>query len=238
MKKVLKSLVLILVVSLAFVLTSCSKEEKQTYKTELETTYAIALVDPSLVKEGYTLIGLLSVSQSSIDNLPAGTYNTLYQLGSTVPAGEYYPVYVENSAIGEDGKFSYPEVELKSLNFSGYYTAEGKRIATTNAAEVLYARYISFGQAGLVVVVCILIVFAMLALLWGIVSLFKFIAPKPKKEKEQAKEEATPVSQTKQGIKLEDIKDDDMMVAALIATIDYHDEIKQDVRVVSIKELK
>ena len=237
MKKVLKSLVLILVVSLTFILTSCSKEEKQTYKTE-ETTYAAALVDSSLQKEGYTLIGLLSTNQTSIDNLPAGTYNTLYQLGSTIPAGEYYPVYVENSAIGEDGKFSYPEVELKSLNFSGYYTADGKRVATTNAAEVLYARYISFGQAGLVVVVCILIVFAMLALLWGIVSLFKFIAPKPKKEKEQVKEEATPVSQTKQGIKLEDIKDDDMMVAALIATIDYHDEIKKDVRVVSIKEVK
>ena len=37
---------------------------------------------------------------------------------------------------------------------------------------------------------------------------------------------------------MEDIKDDDMMAAALVATIDYHEETGENVRVVSIKEIK
>lgn len=94
---------------------------------------------------------------------------------------------------------------------------------------------ITVGEAALVTVVCMIIVFLMLALLWGIVALFKFIPAK----KEKAKEEAPVVSQpaARPAIKMSDIKDDDMMVAALVATIDYHEEIKEDVRVVSIKEI-
>lgn len=41
----------------------------------------------------------------------------------------------------------------------------------------------------------------------------------------------------KQPISLSDIKDDDMMVAALVASIDYYNEIKKDVRIMSIKEI-
>jgi len=37
---------------------------------------------------------------------------------------------------------------------------------------------------------------------------------------------------------LSDIKDEDMMVAGLIASIDYYEDIKKDVRVVSIKEIQ
>lgn len=84
----------------------------------------------------------------------------------------------------------------------------------------------------LIALVCVLIVFAMLMLLWGIIALFKFL-PKPK-EKEEAKP-TTNVS--KPSLKMEDITDEDMMVAALVASIDYHNETKQDVKVVSIKEL-
>jgi hypothetical protein len=53
-------------------------------------------------------------------------------------------------------------------------------------------------------------------------------------------EVAAPVVSTPQprpSLKLEDIKDDDMMAAALVATIDYYEETKQDVRVVSIKQI-
>ena len=92
---------------------------------------------------------------------------------------------------------------------------------------------INFGSACLIALVCIIIVFAMLALLWGIVALLKFIPAK----KEKVKEEQAPVKNAEPKLRLEDIKDEDMMVAALVATIDYHEETKKDVRVVSIKEL-
>ena len=94
---------------------------------------------------------------------------------------------------------------------------------------------ITIGQAALVTVVCMLIVFAMLALLWGIVALFKFIPTKKAKAVEAAPVAAQPVARP--SLKMSDITDEDMMVAALVATIDYHEEIKEDVRVVSIKEI-
>ncbi len=49
--------------------------------------------------------------------------------------------------------------------------------------------------------------------------------------------EVTPVQETRVPLKLEDIKDDDMMVAALVATIDYASDGKTDVRLVSIKQI-
>lgn len=92
------------------------------------------------------------------------------------------------------------------------------------------------GQAGLIALVCVIIVFGMLAILWGVVSLFKLIPHKaPKTESQPATKASAPVQ--KSAIKLEDIKDEDMMVAALVASIDYHEEVKEDVKVVSIKEL-
>ena len=52
------------------------------------------------------------------------------------------------------------------------------------------------------------------------------------------KEKQTPVkNKFKKPFELSDIKDEDMMVAALVASIDYYDEIKKDVRVISIKEI-
>ena len=50
-----------------------------------------------------------------------------------------------------------------------------------------------------------------------------------------ALKEITPI---KKSISLSDIKDEDMMVAALVASIDYYNEINKDVRIVSIKEIK
>lgn len=92
---------------------------------------------------------------------------------------------------------------------------------------------LNIGNACLIAIVCIIIVFLMLALLWGIVELFRLL-PEPKKQTEP---QVTPNVQVRKAISMADIKDDDMMVAALVATIDYHNETKQDVRVVSIKEL-
>jgi hypothetical protein len=94
---------------------------------------------------------------------------------------------------------------------------------------------LSIGETLLIALVCIIIVFLMLALLWGIVSLFRFL-PKPKEK--VVEEKTTPVkSLERKPISVEDIKDEDMMVAALVASIEYRNEVKEDVRVVSIKEL-
>jgi len=103
-------------------------------------------------------------------------------------------------------------------------------IDTSSFASIL-------GDSALISVVCMAIVFLMLALLWGIVALFKFL-PKEKEKAVAASKASAPVAKSaSKGIKLEDIKDDDMMVAALVASIDYHNEIKKDVKVVSVKEI-
>lgn len=95
---------------------------------------------------------------------------------------------------------------------------------------------ISFFDGLSVTAICVLIVFAMLILLALAVALFQFI----KGGDNKVEEVAAPVVSTRQprpSLKLEDIKDDDMMAAALVATIDYYEETKQDVRVVSIKQI-
>lgn len=89
------------------------------------------------------------------------------------------------------------------------------------------------GDGLLYSLVCVLIVFFVLAVICTIVSLMKFI------KKPEAKTEtvvSAPVPTTKR-LTIEDITDEDMMVAALIATIDYRNEVKTDVRLVSIKQI-
>lgn len=96
-------------------------------------------------------------------------------------------------------------------------------------------------NALLVSFVAIVIVFGVLLLIIGITHfLFKglnalFAAiDKKKKNKNLAKvEENAPATPQKV-----EITDDDMMAAVLAATIDYQQEVKCDVRVVSVKEIK
>jgi Na+-transporting methylmalonyl-CoA/oxaloacetate decarboxylase gamma subunit len=77
----------------------------------------------------------------------------------------------------------------------------------------------------------IFIVFLLLSIVTLAISLLKHIAVEEKpKTKTIEKTITKPIS-------LSDIKDEDMMVAALVASIDYYNEIKKDVRVVSIKEI-
>ncbi len=90
---------------------------------------------------------------------------------------------------------------------------------------------LSFGGACLLSLICMLIVFGVLFLLWGLVALMNTLTSKSKKSIKVLDNSNT----TYQNI--EDITDPDMMVAALVASIDYHDEVKKDVRVKSIKEL-
>jgi sodium pump decarboxylase gamma subunit len=84
--------------------------------------------------------------------------------------------------------------------------------------------------------VAIAIVFIVLALLVVIVSLMSKIKFKEgKKEAAPAPVAAAPVQKK---FSVEDIKDEDMMVAALVATADFIEETKKtDVRVVSVKQI-
>ena len=82
--------------------------------------------------------------------------------------------------------------------------------------------------------VAIAIVFIVLALLVLIVSLMSKI--KFKEAKKEAP--ATPVVAPQKKFTIDDIKDEDMMVAALVATADFIEETKKtDVRVVSVKQI-
>lgn len=64
--------------------------------------------------------------------------------------------------------------------------------------------------------------------------MFKFLK---RKNDATPKEVETPKSVEKKKFTIEDITDEDMMVAALVASIDFQEESKGNVRVLSIKEL-
>ena len=93
---------------------------------------------------------------------------------------------------------------------------------------------ISFIDGLIFSIVAMAIVFLMLTILVfciKLVSLIKF------KDTSKKKQETTPVVSKK--LTMEDIKDEDMMVAALVATADFVEETKcKDARLVSIKEIR
>lgn len=90
----------------------------------------------------------------------------------------------------------------------------------------------AFGLALLISIIAILTVFAILFIIVLSVNVLKLVG----KGKEEVATISTPTVNKK--LTLSDIKDEDMMVAALIATIDYNNETKKDARLVSIKEIK
>ena len=77
----------------------------------------------------------------------------------------------------------------------------------------------------------IMVVFLILGFVAISISLLKYMVI----EKEVT--ETPEIKTIKKSISLSDIKDEDMMVAALVASIDYYNEINKDVRIVSIKEI-
>lgn len=93
---------------------------------------------------------------------------------------------------------------------------------------------ISFVEGLLFSLVAILIVFLVLVLIILCVTLlskFKF--------KEKVKETAVaPAAQSAKKLTIDDIKDEDMMVAALVATAEFVEEVgEKDARLVSIKQI-
>lgn len=173
------------------------------------------------------------LKEAEVKNIPSGKFYKLYQktYQGTLPDGEYVLVYEAQDAnlypsIKANGKFYAGVYMLNDLNLT--------RINEVNSSKVVYVRVIGFGDALLMSIICILIVFLILIIISLIVSLFKFkkqIAP-------SSPNALAPTTSTDTNILLEDIKDPDMMAAALVASIDYHEEIKEDVKIKSIKEIK
>ena len=98
---------------------------------------------------------------------------------------------------------------------------------------------ITVGEGALYSVLAIAMVFAILLIIIGVTYLvFKitglFDLKKELDEAKKAKESASAPAPSGEVT----IKDDDMMAAVLVATIDYRLTHKSDVRVVSVKEIK
>lgn len=98
------------------------------------------------------------------------------------------------------------------------------------------------GTGALYSIVSILMVFVILLIIIGITTLvFKLtgLFEMKKQIEEQNKKDVLPTTQAVVNEpKQVEITDEDMMAAVLVATIDYRKEIKKDVRLVSVKEVK
>ena len=105
--------------------------------------------------------------------------------------------------------------------------------------KIIMLTDMSISDGAILSLVSILMVFAILLIIIGITSLvFKIVRMFEEREKEKnavvtnEKVSSTPVT------KSVEIVDDDMMAAVLVATIDYQSEIKKDVRLISVREVK
>ena len=96
----------------------------------------------------------------------------------------------------------------------------------------IYEGPIEVGTGLLIALIAIALVFAVLLIIIGSINILKLAGKKSTVEvKEEVKKPAPAVA------KNTEIKDEDMMVAALVATIDYANETKKDVKLVSIKQI-
>ena len=93
----------------------------------------------------------------------------------------------------------------------------------------------NFGEGAIVGLVAILMVFMVLLVIILIASLVSAIINKVemKKVTQTNKQEKETKTQTT-SLKI-DVNDEDMMAAILVATIDYRNEVKEDVKVVSVR---
>lgn len=100
--------------------------------------------------------------------------------------------------------------------------------------------HMDIGTGAIYSIVAILMVFLILLIIIGITTLvFKLTGLfELKKELDNSKKQSNNVPQVSTTREEVSIKDDDMMAAVLVATIDYRKEINKDVRVVSVKEVK
>lgn len=242
MKKLIKVFSLIIVLLLAITCTSCSVVENYDKGKKITD---IGPADYKEIETNEKFIGYLYWDEENPGD--AVIYRS-YVEAMASDKKDKNKIYAISSKDSDKFGDTYSLPKLASglsvgTNFKGWFKIDedGNSVRVTTVADLetadqIHAEYINYGESGLVVLVCMVIVFLMLALLWGIVSLFKYITPKESADEEN--NDLPEVTEAKQAIKLEDITDDDMMAAALVASIDYHNEIKEDVRVVSIREIK
>lgn len=98
--------------------------------------------------------------------------------------------------------------------------------------SVMMMIYSTFSEGLLISLFSIIIVFLILGFVALMVSLLKYFVVSPTVEQVSLSEPF------KKALSLSDITDEDMMVAALVASIDYYNEVKKDVRVISVREIK
>lgn len=233
MRKLFKLFILVITCVFVFSLTSCAKGSFA--DAELVDVAGIVVDVPV---EGKTFVGYYSFNEDK-------KTGTLYLVGAEIPTGKYEPVYVD----GTTENYSLPEHghQRDGYYFAGWYKSaefkHGERVTTFNTVDndlIVCAKYITLADAGLISVICVAIVFLMLILLCFIVKTFKYASANKEDEKPEVKNEvpaAPVVREPQKAFTMNDIKDEDMMVAALIATIDYHNETNEDVRVVSVKQI-
>ena len=93
-----------------------------------------------------------------------------------------------------------------------------------------------FGNGIIVCIVAILIVFSVLLVIIGVTSGVFGLLNKFTKEEKQATVNKVE-NHTNNSIAV-NVEDEDMMAAILVATIDYRNEVKEDVKVISVREVK
>lgn len=96
-----------------------------------------------------------------------------------------------------------------------------------------------WGNSAIAAIASILLVFVVLIIIIAITHLiFKLLGYIDlKKEIDEAKKSANLNEKPAETQKFDE-NDEDMVAAVLVATIDYRNEIKQDVKLVSVKEIK
>ena len=93
-----------------------------------------------------------------------------------------------------------------------------------------------FGNGAIVCLVAILIVFSVLLVIIGITAGVSSLLNKFVKE-EKVVPTTTANNSTNNSVAII-IDDEDMMAAILVATIDYRNEVKEDVKVINVREVK
>lgn len=258
MKRFSKLLILIVAFVCLFSLTSCAGSHADVEKWTVENGTIFRVENDTVkypeIKETETLVGFYYFDDKE-------GIGRLYFNLSTIPndVEEVEIITIETKTkVDKNGIYSFPSTGhgRDGYQFAGWYPTDkfvnGEKLTTNDSlakynegrvkegklpTDVIYAKYITITESAIVSIVSIVVVFSMLALLWGIVALFKYLPSKKQPEKKAEPAKAPVANAPQKAITIEDIKDEDMMAAALVATIDYHNETNEDVRVVSIKQI-
>ena len=100
---------------------------------------------------------------------------------------------------------------------------------------MLLATNMGMGEGIFFTILCVIIVFVVIGgIIFGAYFLSKLMDGS-KKETKKVENLSSPVINRPRNTNIED---DDMMAAVLVATIDFRNEIKEDVRLVSVNKIK